>query len=187
MKTILLFATAIALSLNTYAQDEAAMKAWMEYATPADMHKMMGKYNGNWDVSTKMWMAPGAEVMESTAQATNDMHMGDRYQKSSFSGEFMGMPFNGESTTGYDNMRKVFTTTWIDNTGTGIMYAEGKWDAATKSIEYKGMASDPMAGKQMAFREVMTFTGDDTYKMEMYNMMGDNEFKSMEMTFTRKK
>lgn len=187
MKTILITALAIIFSLNTNAQDEAAMKAWMEFATPADMHKMMGKYNGHWEVSTKMWMTPDAEAMESTAEATNDMYMGDRYQKSQFSGEFMGMPFHGESTTGYDNMRKVFTTTWIDNTGTGLMYAEGNWNAATKSIEYKGKASDPMAGKQTAFREVMTFTSDDSYKMEMYNMMGDKEFKSMEMIFSRKK
>lgn len=186
MKTILILATVI-FSLNTYAQDDAGMKAWMEFATPGDMHKMMGKYNGHWEVNTKMWMAPGAEVMESTAQTTNDMYMGDRFQKSQFSGEFMGMPFHGESTIGYDNLRKVFTTTWIDNTGTGIMYAEGNWNAATKSIEFKGKASDPMAGKQMPFREVMTFINDDSYKMEMYNMMGDKEFKSMEMVFTRKK
>lgn len=187
MKKILVFAAAIALSLNTYAQSEDDMKAWVAFSTPSDMHKTMGKYNGHWEVSTKMWMAPGADVMESTAEATNDMYMGDRYQKSQFSGEFMGMPFRGESTTGYDNMRKVFTTTWIDNSGTGLNYAEGTWNAATKSIEFKGKASDPMAGKQTAFRQVMTFTSEDSYKMEMYNMMGDKEYKSMEMIFTRKK
>lgn len=187
MKKILLFVAMIAVGNQGFAQSEAEMQKWMEYATPGDMHKMLAKYNGRWTASTKMWMAPGQPPMESTAEVTTDMHMGDRYQKSTYSGDFGGMPFNGESITGYDNTRKVFTNTWIDNMSTGIMYSEGTWNAATKSVELKGTATDPMAGKAMPFREVMTFNSDDSYKMEMYNIMDGNEYKSMEITFTRKK
>ncbi|MCB9047292.1 MAG: DUF1579 domain-containing protein [Chitinophagales bacterium] len=187
MKKLLVFATAIALSLNSYAQSEDDMKAWMDYATPGAMHKMLGKYNGFWEASTKMWMAPGTPAMESTANVTNDMYMADHYQKSIFSGDFQGMPFQGESMTGYDNVKKVFMNTWIDNMSTGVMYSEGTWNEATKSIEFKGMATDPMAGKQLPFREVVTYTSNDSYKMEMYNTMNGKEFKSMEVVFTRKK
>lgn len=187
MKKIFLTALTALFTLSAFAQSEADMQKWMEYATPGDMHKMLAKYNGRWTATTKMWMAPGQPPMESTADVTTDMYMGDRYQKSSYNGDFGGMPFNGESTTGYDNTRKVFTNTWIDNMSTGIMYSEGTWNAATKSVEFKGTATDPMAGKATPFREVMTFNSDDSYKMEMYNEMDGKEFKSMEITFTRKK
>ena len=33
--------------------------------------------------------------------------MGGRYQQSTFKGDFGGMPFEGTSTTGYDNAKKV--------------------------------------------------------------------------------
>lgn len=187
MKKIFLTALTAIFSLSAFAQSEADMQKWMEYATPGDMHKMLSKYNGKWTATTKMWMAPGQPPMESMAEVTNDMHMGDRYQKSTYSGDFGGMPFMGESTTGYDNTRKVFTNTWLDNMGTGIMYSEGTWNGATQSVEFKGTATDPMAGKATPFREVMTFTNAETYKMEMYNEMDGKEYKSMEITFTRKK
>lgn len=187
MKKTILTALMAIFALTTFAQSEADMQKWMEYATPGDMHKMLGKYNGRWTAATKMWMAPGQPPMESTADVVTDMYMGDRYQKSTYTGDFGGMPFNGESMTGYDNTRKIFTNTWIDNMSTGIMYSEGTWNAATKSVEFKGTVTDPMAGKATPFREVMTFNGDDSYKMEMYNVMDGNEYKSMEITFTRKK
>ena len=37
---------------------------------------------------------------------------------------------------GYDNVKKKFLASWIDNMGTGIMNLEGTYDAATKSLTY---------------------------------------------------
>lgn len=76
---------------------------------------------------------------------------------------------------------------WTDNFSTGMMYGEGKWDAKTKSIEIKGSVSDPMTQGQSPYRQVTTFTDENNYKMEMYNMMEGKEYKSMEITYTRKK
>jgi hypothetical protein len=39
---------------------------------------------------------------------------------------------------GYDNAKKKFVSTWIDNMGTGMMTAEGEWNPSKKSIEFKG-------------------------------------------------
>lgn len=187
MKKLLLITLTAIFTFGAQAQDDASMKAWMDYATPGDMHKMLGKYNGHWTANTKMWMDPSQPPMESTADVTTDMFMGDRYQKSAFNGSMMGMPFQGESVTGYDNARKLFTHTWIDNMGTGIMYGEGTWNNATKSIEFKGMTTDPMAKGQIPFREVVKYTSDNSYIFEMYNTYNGKEYKSMEITYTRKK
>lgn len=187
MKKLFLLAAIVAISTNSFAQSEDGMKAWMEYATPSDMHQMLAEYNGVWNGSMKMWQGPGTEPMESKATITNDMYMGDRYQKSIYSGTTMGMPFKGESMTGYDNMKKVFVNTWIDNMGTGVIFSEGTWDAAERTVTYTGKMSEPMSGKQITVRQVVTYTDQDNYKMEMYYDMNGQDFKSMEATYTRKK
>lgn len=174
--------------MYTYAQQmsKEEQQAMMAYAQPGPMHQMLAKSAGNWTEETTMWMAPGTPAMKNTATSTNVMIMDGRYQQSTHTGNFMGMPFTGVSTTGYDNTRKVFTNTWIDNMGTGIMYSEGVYNEKNKSIEFKGKCTDCTKGKSVDFRQIMYFIDDNHQKMEMY--MPDKtgkEFKGMEILFTR--
>jgi hypothetical protein len=149
---------------------------------------MMAKSDGTWTGEVSMWMAPGQEPSKSTSTCVNRMILGGRYQESKHSGNMMGMPFEGVSTTGYDNAKKVFVNTWIDNMGTGIMTMEGPWDEASKSVILKGKSIDPMTGKEMDLREVFTMIDDNTQLMEMYAVGPDGkEFKTMEIKFTRNK
>lgn len=167
-----------------------AMKAWMDYATPGDLHKMLAKYDGNWTGTSTMWMEAGGKPVTSQSECTNKMIFGGRYQQSNYKGNFMGMPFEGMSLMGYDNAKKKFVSTWIDNMGTGIMHAEGEWNAAKKSLEFKGIMADPARpGKNCDFREVYIFTDDNHHSMEMYgpDSKTGKEHKSMEIQFTRKK
>ncbi|RKS96596.1 DUF1579 domain-containing protein [Chryseobacterium defluvii] len=167
-----------------------ATKAWMDFATPGDMHKMLAKSDGSWTGENTMWMEEGGQPMKSTSQATNKMIYGGRYQMSEHKGDFMGMPFEGMSITGYDNAKKKFVSTWIDNMGTGIMDMEGEWNAANKSIEFKGTMSDPARpGKNCDIREIYTFVDDNTQKLEMFGpgSKTGKEMKTMEIVFTRKK
>ena len=98
------------------------------------------------------------------------------------------MPFEGTSTTGYDNAKKVFFTTWMDNMSTGVMNMEGTWDEATKTINFKGKMLCPANGVETEMREVFKIVDDNTQVMEMYgpDMKTGKEFKSMEIKFTRK-
>lgn len=172
-----------------FAQTEAEMKAWMLYMTPGDAHKMLAADNGTWKQDMIMWMAADAPPQKYTATATNKMILGDRYQESTHTGTFNGMPFEGRSVVGYDNARKTFHSTWIDNMGTGIMHMESApWDGKSKTLEFKGKSVDPMNGKDMDVRETWTIVDDNTRKMEMYmKPAGGKEYKSMEITMTRQK
>jgi len=166
--------------------EAAAQKAWMAYMTPSNAHQMLAKSNGEWNEEMTMWMEPGAEPVKSTATAVNKMILGGRYQHSTHTGNVMGMPFEGVAITGFDNIKKVYVSTWIDNMGTGIMYSEGKWNEATKSVEFKGTGVDPMSGKELKIRQVMKIVDDNTETMEMFTTVDGKEFKSMEIKMTRK-
>lgn len=166
-----------------------ATKAWMDYATPGEMQKMMAKSDGTWSGENTMWMENDGKPMMSKSEATNKMIFDGRYQVSEHKGDFMGMPFEGMSIVGYDNSKKKFVSTWIDNMGTGIMHGEGDWNPSTKSIEFKGKMTDPSRpGKDCNFREVFTFIDDNTQKMEMYgpDSKTGKEYKTMEIVYKRK-
>ena len=172
--------------LSASAQSDAEMKAMMAYATPGDVHKMMAKSVGNWDCQITMWMQPGAPPTTSSATAKYEMILGGRYLQATTNGEFSGMPFQGVSVTGYDNSKKKFLNTWIDNMGTGIMYLTGTWDDATKSITYTGNMVDPGSGKDIPIKEVLTMVDDQHQRMEMFYNMAGKDFKAMEIKFTMK-
>jgi hypothetical protein len=166
-----------------------AMKTMMEAGTPGQQHAMLAKGDGKWTAETTMWMAPDAPPMKAKSSAVNKMVMGGRYQQTSFKGDFMGMPFEGSSTTGYDNAKKVFFTTWMDNMSTALMNMEGTWDDTAKSINFKGKMICPANGKECEMREVYKIVDDNTHVMEMYgpDMKTGKEYKSMEIKFTRSK
>ena len=105
---------------------------------------------------------------------------------STSTGTFNNMPFEGHSLVGYDNIKKVFESTWIDNMGTGITKLEGPYDPATKTITLSGKMVDPMGGKEMDVKQTFKFVDDNTQIMEMYVTQDGKEFKNMEIKFTRK-
>ena len=169
-------------------EQAAMMKKWEEYMTPGDIHTMLAKSSGDWNQEVTMWMDPAAPPTKSTATCTNTMIMGGRYQQSIHKGNFDGMPFEGMSIVGYDNAKKMFVSSWVDNMGTGIMTLEGKYDPATKTTTYRGKQIDPMTGKDTDIREEYTIVDDNTHTMAMYmTPAGGKEYKSLDIKLTRKK
>ena len=183
---IILLVTA-SFGIRTYGQSDTSMKAWMDYMQPGEFHKLLAVYNGDFDEEVTMWMTPGAPPTVSTSTSKNEMIMGGRYQKSINKGDMMGMPFEGMSITGYDNAKKVFTSMWIDNFGTGTMLLTGPYDPKTKTITLRGNEVDPMTGKDLLVKETFQLIDKDHEIIEMYTLIGDKEIKNMSIKVTRKK
>ena len=173
----------------TFAQDEMSqneqMNAWMEYMTPATMHKMLAKADGDWNTISRWWMDPAGEPMESEGTAKFEMILGGRYQKSYHTGEVMGMPMEGINLLGYDNATEEFTSIWIDNMGTGTAVAKGKYDEDSQSIIMNGSMIDPMTKKDMSFKQIFKRIDDNHQIVEMYMDFDGQEFKSMEVELIR--
>ena len=164
----------------------AQMKAWQEYATPGNPHKLMADEVGTWNCDMTFWSEPNGKPEKATSTADIKMILGGRYQEANYKGTMMGQPFEGKSTLAYNNASKEYTTTFIDNMGTGMMVAVGKYDEATKSMELKGDMVNPMNGKKTPYREVYTIVDPKTRKMEMYDVKNGSEYKSMEIVMTKK-
>jgi hypothetical protein len=168
--------------------DSAMMANWMAAAAPGPMHAMLAKDDGAWEGEVTSWMDPAAPPTKSKTSSTNRMVMGGRYQLSEHSGCFGGMPFEGMSIVGYDNMKKVFMSSWIDNMGTTIMNMEGTMDSASRTMHFSGSCTNPMTGKQQNVKQDLTFIDDNTQKMTMWGPdMTGKDYKTMEIVMKRKK
>ena len=191
-KTLLLAiltAAALAASLPALAQegqmDEQAMQEMMmKLAVPGAPHQHLAEAAGKWTSTMTMFM-PGAEPMNMTGTYEAEMVLGGRYLVGHYHSSFMGQPFEGMSVDGYDNAKQEFFSMWFDSMGTGYFITKGQASADGKTYEYKGtMDMGPM---QMPARTVTTYPDKDTMHFVMYQTMGGQESKSMEVTYKRVK
>lgn len=163
----------------------AEQKAWMAFMTPGDMHSMMKQSEGKWKTKSSFWMAPGTQAMVSEGTCTNEMILGGRYLQETHSGTMMGQPMQGIALQAYDNVKKKFYSTWIDNMGTGVAMSEGVYDAKTKTVTMTGHMTDPVTGGDIKYRSTMKIINDKKRVMEMYTKADGKEYKMMEIVYTR--
>src|SRR3954452_2983411 len=117
------------------------MAEMMALSKPKENHKLLSSLDGTWDFTLKFWMnpAPNAKPEESKGTATRKSVMDGRYvmmdvtgtmQMPGPDGKMQQMTFKGLGTEGYDNVKKKFVASWIDNMGTAIAISEGTYDPA---------------------------------------------------------
>ena len=111
------------------------------------------------------------------------MMLDGRYLIQHFTVNFNGMPYEGAGMMGYDRLKDEYQSIWVDNMGTGIMWATGT--EHDDAYVLKGMAPDMLAGKYVPSRSSERMVNDDKMVIEMFSGEGDEEFKSMEITYTR--
>lgn len=201
MKLLSLMILTISLSMgNALAEtkkpmdpkQEEMMKKFHEYATPGEAHKVLKDIAGKWTYTTKFWESESATPHESKGSAKMTMILGGRFLQQEVKGKGMDkMDYEGMGLIGYDNVKKKYITTWIDNMGTGIMEGEGQFNASTKMLTEEGEFTCPMTKDQEAdYRGewVLTDKNNMTYSMYGKGMKDEGkEFKMMEITYKRKK
>ncbi len=168
--------------------DEATMAKMKEFSTPGEGHRVLDPLVGQWQYAMKWWMTADATPQESTGSSQAKWILDGHFLQEDVTGMSMGQPFTGMGVTGYDNLKKKYDSIWLDNMGTGMMISDGSYDAANKTLTFKGTFSCPIENGPRTSRGVLKITGDDSHTYEMYMTDKDGkEFKAMEITYTRMK
>ncbi|HYJ32993.1 MAG TPA: DUF1579 domain-containing protein [Candidatus Binatia bacterium] len=166
---------------------EEMMAMMMKMATPGPEHAALNPLAGSWKTVTKMWSDPSAEPTSGEGTCERSWVMGGRYLVANYKGVFGTMPFEGMEVLGYDNMKKQYVSSWVDNMGTGIMLSQGPaMEPATHSYTLTGTMADP-TGRESTMREVTNIVDGNTYTMTMYANDKGQEQKMMEITYSRAK
>ncbi len=189
---ILVVGSVAAMEPPSDSAKKAMMMQSMQAAQPGPEHKILEKMAGTWDTETKMWMQPGMDPMVTNGISDSKMVLGGRFLMShDKSGEGIHM-FENITMMGYDRRYEHFTVVGFDNMGTYYVTAEGTYDDESQTISLYGENKDPIANFVQKYDIVVTFIDDDKFVSELVfknpeMTFGQDEFKMVEVTFTRKK
>jgi len=167
--------------------EQVMMERWQAFMTPGEPHAALAPRVGTWNLVVRMFMSPGAPPMESAGASTQQWVMDGRYIQDTTTGTFNGQPFRGSGLTGYDNMKKRYVQSWIDNMGTGILAATGTYDAKAKTFHYEGTMPDPMVAQAyVQQRTTETWKDADHFVTRTYSAGPDGaEYMNMEIEYAR--
>jgi len=164
------------------AKNDAMMAEMMKNAAPGPDHKALEPMVGTWKATVKSWWAPGEpQVTEGTM--VNSMVMGGRVLEGRFSGTMMGQPFKGLSMMGYDNAKKQYWSTWVDDMSTALVLHTGG-PMKDKSIVLTGMA-EGMDGKPMECTSTTKIIDANTHVYSMTGKIQGKDTPLMEITYKR--
>lgn len=167
--------------LSTVSAQEGAQDPWVAYMTPSPFHKMLEKYTGDWNMTVTIWMEGGGEPMKTSMKSTHSMISNGLFLEMNQLGDMMGMPFTARIILGYNNSSREAELSSYTNMGSGITFLHGRWDEGKKIAELRGTLADPVTGKAINVRQVLSFPDAKTLLIENYDQSGTGpEKKTME-------
>lgn len=162
--------------------------AMLERAAPTADHERLTPFVGTFKAEVKIWMGPG-EPMVSTGSMTNTWALGGRFLHQDYKGDPSPGPdpfpgFEGQGYWGFNKNTERYEGFWIDTASTVMQHESGTVDETGKSWTMTGeiVGSD---GETTTKRSVITLVDNDQHGIEMYFTKGDQEFKGMEIQYTR--
>jgi hypothetical protein len=128
-------------------------------------------------------MEPGQPPMEAKATETVEL-VGEFWTLSKYETNFMGMPFVGRATLGYEPHTGKWVSTWIDSMAPVLFHFTGEKKGDTITME--GEAFSCMTNSVLKHKTVQKAISKNEYLFEMFCTMPDgNEIKMMTHHYTR--
>jgi len=144
------------------------MAAWQKSAAVGPEHAVLKNFEGKWKSSVTATMDPTQPPEKSEGTSEGMLILGGRFVHVLHHGSMMGQPFEGMMLLGYDNLRKKYTSSWVDNMGTQIASYDGQWNAAKKELTMTGHFLDPISGQPQQTRGVTAFPDANTMTYDEY-------------------
>lgn len=170
---------------QTQLSEAEMTQRWMDFTTPGAGHQALEERAGTWKLEVKYWMPGATEPILSNGTSTVKWIMDGRYLEDHTEASNSMGPFEGRGFCGYDNLRKKYFATWIDNSGTGLISLVGDFDASAGAFHYKGEMPDAVSGQYVAIRQVEQRIAADRWRTEMFVQGPKGEFKCLELNYTR--
>lgn len=117
---------------------------------------------GTWDVEMTFTPAPGAASTVTRARSVHRRIGRGRWLVADLVTE--GGDFAGHGVYGYDEVRRCYVSTWVDDLRPFLVIGEGEWDPAARTMTFHTRAT--VGGAPVTWREVTTRIDADTHRFE---------------------
>jgi len=156
-----------------------------EMPKPTKEHEALKQFAGEWDVTGKASL-PNGESMETSGTESARM-IGDFWVMGEHKANFMGMPFTGIMTLGYDAVQKKYVGTWVDSSNGHMWKYVGSFDEAGKVLTLDTEGPCPMKNNQIVKMQDVVEMKDANTKVVTSRMLDDGKWvQMMQMTGKRK-
>lgn len=154
--------------------------------TPTAHHARLQRDVGRWNVACTYYMDPSQPPMECTAVEEIEA-VGGFWTLSRFTADFMGMPFVGRCTLGWDARKEKFVGSWIDSMSSTMFVMEGDFSADGRTLEMRCEGPHMATGDIVPMRMVTSYGDDGTHTFDMFvgNPGGHGETKAFHYVYTR--
>lgn len=184
-------------SLLAQAKKDSSM---LDYSRPGKYHQLLADLTGEWTFKGRHFSGhPNPDsnkvVMEFGGRLVRKPIMNDRFFLAELTGGKSQIPVQDGKmiedtvrdmmTEGYDNVKRKFVQTFINNhIGSCIIYYEGNYDPATKTIFYESEV-EGLPGKKRKRYQHFIFHDNNHYTVEYYWERDGKKIKSNESILTR--
>jgi|GEM_PF-2951687 len=149
---------------------------------PSPEHLKLKKLVGSWDTTMSVMGQP-----ETKGSATFTM-FGDYWCMQDFRGDVMGKPYRGHGMDGYDPLKRLFVTIWVDDMSPMASTMTGTFDSSGKVLTSTGECTDPSTGKLVKNKFTWETKDDNTMEFRMYQVGAEGtEQEHLHITYKRRK
>lgn len=140
---------------------------------PVAAHNALAIFDGSWEMTANLYLG-GPAAMTSKGTSTNKWILGKRFmQLESVAGDANTVRSESVAIYGYDTRIQKYTLIGLDTFGTYGIYAQGDYDAATKTLTLMGTNDE--GGRSMDFRWVVKFESSDRIVQQVFlNLLEDD-------------
>lgn len=151
---------------------EALMRKIEEQSRPVAAHNALSAFDGTWTTEYTIFLG-ATKPITSRGSSTHAWILGKRFmQIGTKIGDVAGVNSESLSLYGYDTRVAKYTLTSVDTFGTYGIFAQGDYDAATKTLTLVG--TDDESGRPMDFKWVVKFESADRIVQQVLLSLPDD-------------
>jgi len=174
------------------AQDPPAsdkvMATAQQYTQPGPHHEFLERFLGTWETETRFTMAGMEKMPPAPGTIECSWLIDGRWIQMQGSGTMFGMRLSTFEVMGYDNFKKSYVLSRVQNLDTAMHNAEGDVDPSGNVLLLYGTLDEYLTGEHdKMVKTIYRFVSNDEILLEVHDLpIGEKNTKVIEMTMKRK-